>query len=295
MMMVTVGACSKDNADKKVLAKVGSAKIVQSDVQKELETAPPAYKNYLSTMEGKKQFLDVLIKEKVLMNAADKAGVAQKDDIKKRLQAFTERMKKQEEDFRKNVILREYLHQLQTQDLKVTEADIKGYYDQNKAEFDAPLTVSASHILTPTQAEAEQVLQRLQKGETFTKVAQEVSKDPSAARGGFIGDFRKGDLSDLPEFESALFALAPGTISGVVKTKIGFHIIRKDKESHLAAQSLAQSTAYIRRVLEKKKFDEWMEKEKKSQNVSIDEQALSSLKVSAENKSAEDAALPEEK
>lgn len=275
--LLILQACKK--SQDKTLAKVGRIKISQEDFSKELANSPQIYINYLSTLEGKKQFLDILLKEKVLLNSARNSGVASNKQVRKDMRQYVERAKEQEEQFRKGLILREYLRELQDGKLKIEDQEIKDYFEKNKAEFENPVKVVASHILSSTQEEAEKTLQRLKKGEDFAKVAREVSKDPSATRGGLIGEVMRNDLSDLPSFEQALFSLKTGEISTVVKTKIGYHIIKKNGEQRLPGQAYEQAAPQIRRVLEKKKFEDWMEGEKKNQKVWIDEQVLASISL----------------
>jgi parvulin-like peptidyl-prolyl isomerase len=82
----------------------------------------------------------------------------------------------------------------------------------------------ARHILVESKAEAEVVLKRLQEGEDFAALAEELSKDPgSAQQGGDLGWFAKGQM--VPEFEEVAFSLEPGELSDVVVTEYGFHIL----------------------------------------------------------------------
>jgi hypothetical protein len=116
-------------------------------------------------------------------------------------------------------MLREYLRELKDGELKVGEPEVRAYFDEHQEDFKKPVTVVASHILCLTAEDAEAALKRVKKGENFAQVARDVSKDPSAARGGMIGEVGRGDLSDLPEFEKQLFGLRKGEVSGVVQTK----------------------------------------------------------------------------
>jgi peptidyl-prolyl cis-trans isomerase C len=89
-----------------------------------------------------------------------------------------------------------------------------------------PNQVHCAHILVKTEKEAQTVLDRLGKGEKFSNIAREVSRDPgSGKRGGDIGWFTRGKM--VKEFENAAFELQKGQTSPIVKTQFGYHIIRR--------------------------------------------------------------------
>jgi len=74
---------------------------------------------------------------------------------------------------------------------------------------------------------AEGILERVKKGESFEKIADEINEDGTKGRGGDLDWFSRGRM--IPEFENAAFALKKGeTTSALVKTKYGYHIIRVD-------------------------------------------------------------------
>jgi peptidyl-prolyl cis-trans isomerase C len=88
-----------------------------------------------------------------------------------------------------------------------------------------PNKVHCAHILVKTDKEANMVLKRLEKGEKFGNIAKEVSLCPSGKHGGDLGTFGRGKM--VKEFEKAAFALQKGQISPIVKTKYGYHIIKR--------------------------------------------------------------------
>ncbi len=88
-----------------------------------------------------------------------------------------------------------------------------------------PDQIHCAHILVKTEQEVKVVLDRISKGEKFANIAQEVSLCPSKKRGGDLGKFGRGKM--VKEFENAAFALKKGEISGIVKTKYGYHIIKR--------------------------------------------------------------------
>ncbi len=88
-----------------------------------------------------------------------------------------------------------------------------------------PNKVHCAHILVRSESEAKLVLERLKKGEKFANIAKIVSRCPSGKRGGDLGTFTRGKM--VREFEKAAFALKKGEVTGVVKTKFGYHIIKR--------------------------------------------------------------------
>jgi parvulin-like peptidyl-prolyl isomerase len=85
--------------------------------------------------------------------------------------------------------------------------------------------VHCAHILVKTQTEAQVAMERLNKKDKFANVAREISICPSAKRGGDLGTFTRGKM--VKEFEQAAFVLQKGQISPIVKTKFGYHIIKR--------------------------------------------------------------------
>ena len=119
----------------------------------------------------------------------------------------------------------------------VTDADVEAAYEDRQSEFSSPEKRRISHILVPlaqdaspevvamAEAEIAKVQERLAAGESFAKVAKEVSKDPAAAQGGDLGLFEQGAM--LPEFEEAVFnQLNKGEVSGVLRTQFGLHLVQ---------------------------------------------------------------------
>jgi peptidyl-prolyl cis-trans isomerase C len=121
--------------------------------------------------------------------------------------------------------------------VKVSDADTKTFYDQNKARFRQEDSVHASHILirveeqadvatrAKAKTQADDLLKQLKKGAAFADLAKKYSQDPgSAPNGGDLGFFNRGQM--VPAFDQAAFALQPGQTSAVVVTPFGYHIIR---------------------------------------------------------------------
>ena len=121
--------------------------------------------------------------------------------------------------------------------VKVPEADARGFYEQNRKRYEVPEQRRASHILVAVAKDAgaadqakakdkaEDLLKKVRANRgDFAKLAKQSSDDPgSAANGGDLDFLGKG--ATVPPFEAALFALKDGEISDLVRTDFGYHII----------------------------------------------------------------------
>ncbi len=124
----------------------------------------------------------------------------------------------------KATLLDEKLSESITKDLKVTDAEVQKYYDDNADRFTNPESRDVAHILVETEAEANSLYRQLQDGADFAKLAEGNSTDTASAKdGGKLTDV-KGSF--VPEFEEVAFALKTGEIGKPVKSQFGWHIIK---------------------------------------------------------------------
>ena len=259
-----------------VIAKVGNDSITTEDFSERLMSAPPAYQAYINTEPGKKQFIDLLVREKLILESAKQAGINNRTEYKDSLESFKAEQKKQLKDYEDGLMIEMYLKDVQENMITASEDEINKYYEEHKEDFTNPTAVIAKHILVPTREEAEIAYDRINKGESFDKVAQEMSTDKvSAQRGGQIGPFRRGEL--VKEFEEVVFNLKNGEISDIVETPFGLHIITKVSEEKLQPIPEDIAKAEIKGIIEKTKFEKWFEDTKKKLNVSVDYSKLDNM------------------
>ncbi len=83
----------------------------------------------------------------------------------------------------------------------------------------------ASHILVKDRTLANHILKQIKSGKDFRTLAKEFSTCPSKSKGGDLGWFGPGQM--VREFEEAVKKMTTGRISGLVRTKFGYHIIKK--------------------------------------------------------------------
>jgi len=171
-----------------------------------------------------------------------------------------------------------------TAKVAVQDADVNAFYQQNVERFKQGDSVHASHILiglppnaTPEQkaqakAKAQALLKQVRGGADFAAVARAESQDPgSAPNGGDLGFFPKGQMT--PAFESAAFALKAGTVSPVVETPFGFHIIKAHERRGPRTAPLAEVSGQIKDFLvqgqREQKLQQFVEQVKSKSKVEI--------------------------
>lgn len=189
-------------------------------------------------------------------------------------------------DYRRTEAIDDYVESI------ITDKEIQKYYD-DKIVAD----IKASHILitadykdgatSDEKAKAEEealkkaneIIEKLKKGEDFAKLAKEHSKDGSASNGGDLGWFNKGEMT--AEFEEAAFKLKKGAYTTTpVKTIYGYHIILKT--------DIAEKKKPLEEVKEEIIKD--LSEEKKEKDTEIGNKALVKLREK-HNLSIEDSEL----
>lgn len=136
-------------------------------------------------------------------------------------------------------------------DIEITDEAIETYFTENQESLSQGSQVEASHILTETKEQAEEVAKKLTEGGDFAELATKYSVDTaSAENGGELGSFGKGEMD--PAFEEAAFAMKPGDISDPVETEFGFHIIKVTGKTEASEATLEDSKEQIKEIL----FDE---------------------------------------
>ena len=159
---------------------------------------------------------------------------------------------------RQQLVLR--LLQYKVKPRKVTDEEVQAAYSSmNKsAEFEVrarDIFIRAPDGSTPQQQEAAQVkadaaLRRIRAGETFAKVARDLSDGPTAKEGGDMGWFRRGQL--IPAIEQPAFSLEPGQVSGLLRTtgdRGGYHIVMVEGRRAIAAKPLSEVQEELRNRL----------------------------------------------
>jgi peptidyl-prolyl cis-trans isomerase SurA len=248
-----------------IIARVNDQVVSQSDYNRALADLDQqaAQRNWTQTQTdaAKKDMLRDLIDQQLLLSRGkemsingDAETVRQLDELRKQnhldsmedLQKAAEQQGVSFEDFkasiRNRVITSQVIREEVGRRINLTTSEEQAYYDAHKADFDRPEQVRLSEILIPTpnaddaaqvqqaEAKAAEVEAQLKGGKDFAALAKTNSGGPTAADGGVIGDFKRGQLAKV--LEDATFGLKPGEYTAPMRTKQGVIILKVD--SHQA-------------------------------------------------------------
>lgn len=121
-------------------------------------------------------------------------------------------------------LVQEAIFKKVTTSAKVSDAEIKTYYDKNKAQYGTPETRVVRHVLVKQKTLADRLYNELKAGGDWKAIAKKYSQDPASKNLGGRMTATKGQL--VPEFEETAFTIGNNGISKPVKTQYGWHIIQ---------------------------------------------------------------------
>lgn len=250
-----------------VLARVGKLKITQSEFQRKLGEVSPGYQDYVLTPSGRRQFLDVLVREKLVLAAAQQSDIPRSVDFRTRLDQLRRDEEERVREGGEAMLTTMWLEDLRKRGgLQPSDDEIRAYLGKY------PNEVEIRHVLLAASDKAEAVAKSLRAGANFAKVAQKESLDAAtAAMGGRFGPLLYGEV--LPELEEVVFRMRPGEIVGPLKSKFGYHVLRKDAERKMSYDNEAVRER-VTRLIERQKLDRYLQKVQEKFPVEvIDEQS----------------------
>lgn len=213
----------------------------------------------------KRNVLDQIISEKLLIQEAKNRGLEQDKDALEQIKKTTEQILVQ------SLIEKEIIGKV-----KVDDQEALTYYEENKDNFITKEQVYLYNILVETEEVAKDILEKLKAGGDFIEIAKEKSTGPSAAQGGDLGYVSKGDL--IPEIENDVFALEIGNISDIIKSEYGFHILKvTDKKPEVLKTFEEVKEEIVQTLLstkQKEAFDNLLVELKSKVTIEINEEAL---------------------
>ena len=230
------------------LVTVNGTPITQKEVDTELMNATQGRFNQVPAekrAEFRKQVLEQLVSKELVYGDAKKSGILKSKEFKDEYAKIQDRIKKE--------LAIQIWQKKELDKIKISDKDLKNYYDKNKEEFNEKESVHARHILVKTEDEAKAVALVLNglKGEKlkakFIEEAKAKSTGPSGPKGGDLGYFAQGQM--VPEFNDKVFSMTVGTVSAPVKTQFGFHLIYLEDKKSKKTRAFTEVKSFIEQRL----------------------------------------------
>jgi peptidyl-prolyl cis-trans isomerase C len=165
-------------------------------------------------------------------------------------------------DIRQDITVQKLITNEIADKVAVKPEQVTDFYAKNPDQFKQPERVRASHILvmvpkgadpaakTAARTKAADILKEVKAGKDFAALAKEHSQDPgSAQNGGDLGFFQQGQM--VGPFNDVAFKLAPGSVSDLVETEFGFHIIKVAEKQTARTVPLEEVRPKLEQYLER--------------------------------------------
>lgn len=219
------------------VATVNGRKITRQEYYDRLERLPYRDPNTGQPMEAGALVLQRLINEELILRLAESKNVPPTDQqVNDRLAqaskqpGFSANMKASgvtKDQLKELMRIEQAAFNLQTKDVKVSEADVKKYYDQNKeTQFTIPEQVNLAGIFVNSKAEADKAMGLLKSGVDFATVASSLSKDPvSAKQGGRLRPIARGDRNIPEAIQKIIFATPRGKYTNPIPSGGNTYVI----------------------------------------------------------------------
>lgn len=157
--------------------------------------------------------------------------------------------------------------------VQVSEVDVRDFYREHLQEFVPPPAVAVSQVFLALPSDGDEaarqavhekaarILKAIEQGEPLEELARAHSEDPTAARGGKVGRFAKGDM--VPDLDKVAFEMREGEVRGPIVTDRGLHVLKVDRRWGDKPLPLDRIASKIRaRLLSERRqerYKEWME------------------------------------
>lgn len=298
--VLTVSGCTRKTVSTdKVVAEVNGEKIYNSEVERQLSVVIGSHGSQLQGEEGKKmieafrkQILENLIDNLLIIQEAKKRGFkATPEEIKARIEEIKKSFKTEQEyraalaqsgltesDVPKGVekmILTEKLLKKVLGGIKVSDEEIKEYYEKNKSQFKVAESAEIAHIYLQSESSATIALNEIKKGMTFEDAVLKYSEDTSTKLNKGNLEMQQRTILEQAfgkEFADAVFKLDKGEISKEpIRSQVGFHIVKVINKRPAGILKLSEAKDQIRNQLlnqkQREAYDKWLSEVRKKAKI----------------------------
>ncbi|MGC8499673.1 MAG: peptidyl-prolyl cis-trans isomerase [Leptospirillia bacterium] len=241
-----------------VVAKVGPREISKESLQKAIKemnlpsSAPASVPS---------DVLNRIIDSTLISQEADREGLASVPALRKKIEDDRDR------------ILRQALIKKEVDDkVKVTDADVKDYFDKHRQEIKQPGYVKVRQLILPDQKTATRILSSLHKKKGFSRAIAKF-------KGGPVGKIFEGTVP--PQFTKFFFGVPAGSVTGPISLKDGIHYFKVDTSEPGKLLSFDEAKAGISQFLTSRKkqdlYQKFLNSLRAKTKISINQKTLAEL------------------
>lgn len=251
-----------------VVATVGFTALTVDDIAQRVKNSPDAYRDYIQSSPR------LIVEDQINQLLLYRTALRYRRRYRRKLSALMRQ-------YYQEMLIKEFVDREIVGKIYVPPEDIKNYYNTHLSEFMTPARVRIQEIVLSSQEQAENVLNRLIVGEDFDAIARKESTSESREAGGDLGWIDKEKLD--PDLARLVVQMKPGQIlAKIVKTTLGYHIIRFGGEEPQRIRSLEEATPYIRNIFvsqqKRKEVETYIGQLRKRSRIDVSERNLEKLK-----------------
>ncbi|MBM4145743.1 MAG: hypothetical protein FJ240_05630 [Nitrospira sp.] len=267
-------------ADDAVVAKVNGAAFTKKDLEAEVDRLIPQTTFHRNVPQEKRKFyydkaIEALVnRELQYKDAVAKGMEIDKEKVNAQMEKIRKKFKSPEEykaalekegiteekvraQVEKEILVQNMVAKKVTEASKISEKDLKEYYEKNASKFKQPESVKLRLISTKDEKKAQDILARIKAGEDFGDLAYKMSEDSYRVKSGDIGYMHKGRM--LPEIEEAAFKLKVGEMSDLIKAENNWYIIKLEDKKPEHQLSFEETKDKLKKELETTRAQELKE------------------------------------
>jgi len=262
VLCLSIAACHKEQnpAQQSAAARANASNvtITQQDIQNGIDLLDEQDRKFAQTSFGKQNLLQILVREKIVLQDALSSGLKQSKDYQEALKQKRAELDAIYDQFAQETLIRAWYEE-KGKELEPSEKEIKDYYKKY------PYEMTIKQIVVDNAQTADQTLRTLKSSPgRWKEISRQLNTAPTALQ---TLTFMPGEYLD--NLEAVAANSSTGKVQGFFKTPQGFHIIMKTGENRL---TLEQATPRIRQILINQRLDELFDTLKTKYEVIIDDQ-----------------------
>lgn len=253
-------SCSQKVPQENILAEFKGGTVTADELEQEISELSEWKQKQYKDQAGREEYLTLMAESRMLLQVAVEKALNKDSEIVK-----------QTREYKDQLMVKELVKREVDDKVKVNDADVKQYYEENKADYLEPEKVAVTEITVKEEEKAKEIMEKIKGGADFAELAKEMdakgeSFGPGQGNEGKTRPFSRDSFS-AQEFVEAAFSLGIGEMSDIVvqpvRDETYYMIVRLDERIPPRQKEFSEVESKISRDVEKEKkkerMDRWLE------------------------------------